>query len=108
MNVKLNRRSFLKMAGIASGTAVLAACAAPVAAPGDEPMAEDYIVNHWTWLSASDAEVWGAHIDNFNEAHAGLGIQIEKLEVSSNEYKTKVLAAAVLKLAGGAPVPEQL
>ncbi len=95
MNVKLNRRSFLKMAGIASGTAVLAACAAPAAAPAaGEPAAEDYMVNHWTWLSASDAEVWGAHIDNFNEAHAGLGIQIEKLEVSSNEYKTKVLAAA--------------
>ncbi len=91
----LSRRQFLALTGTVSGAALVAACVAPPAAGGEGmPEAETYLVNHWSWLSASDAEVWGRHIENFNDAHTDKGIQIEKLDVSSNEYKTKVLATA--------------
>ncbi len=91
----LSRRQFLALTGTVSGAALVAACVAPPAAGGEGmPEAETYLVNHWSWLSASDAEVWGRHIENFNDAHTDKGIQIEKLDVSSNEYKTKVLASA--------------
>lgn len=95
MDSRISRRKFLALTAAVSGTALVAACA-PAAAPGaeDAAAAETYLVNHWSWLGASDAEVWGVHIENFNEAHADKGIQIEKLDVSSNEYKTKVLASA--------------
>ncbi len=97
MAIQLSRRRFLALTATVSGTALVAACApAPSAMTGEEEMAaaETYIVNHWSWLGASDAEVWGQHVNNFNTAHADKGIQIEKLDVSSTEYKTKVLAAA--------------
>lgn len=96
----LSRRQFLQVAGLATAGATLAACV-PAAAPTESagggaaaPSGETYMVNHWSWLGASDAAVWGRHIDNFNEAHADQGIQIEKLDVASSEYKTKVVAAA--------------
>lgn len=98
MDHRISRRRFLALSAAASGAVLAAACAPAAPAAGGAEMemsaSEPYIVNHWSWLSASDAEVWGQHIENFNEAHADQGIQIEKLEVSSNEYKTKVLASA--------------
>lgn len=99
-NNRLNRRDFLRMTGFSLAGVTVASCV-PAAAPAgsgsgsaDAPAEETYIVNHWSWLGASDAEVWGQHIENFNEAHADQGIQIEQLNVNSDEYKTKVVAAA--------------
>lgn len=99
-NKLLNRRDFLRISGFSVAGVALAACApavAPAADSGGEaavPDMETYIVNHWSWLSASDAEVWGQHTANFNEAHADQGIQIEQLNVNSDEVITKVVAAA--------------
>ena len=49
---------------------------------------------HWSWLSASDAEVWSKMIDNFNDAHKDKGVQIKLSLVPDDQYDTKVLAAA--------------
>ena len=50
---------------------------------------------HWSWLAASDGEVWGKMIDAFNEAHKGKGVQIRMELVPEEQYVTKVLAASV-------------
>lgn len=102
----VTRRDFLRMSGIATAGVALAACAAPTApaqpaAEGEAaPAGEMYVINHWSWLGASDAAVWDEVIANFNEANAENGMQIEKLDVPSSEYDTKVVAAAA---AGQAP-----
>ena len=49
---------------------------------------------HWSWLSASDAEVWTQMIQNFNDAHKDKGVQIKMETVPDDQYETKVLAAA--------------
>ena len=49
---------------------------------------------HWSWLAASDAEVWGKMIDAFNEAHKGKGMQIKLEVIPEEQYVTKVNAAA--------------
>ena len=49
---------------------------------------------HWSWLSASDGEVWAKMIANFNEAHKNKGVQIRMELVPEEQYVTKVLAAA--------------
>lgn len=48
---------------------------------------------HWSWLAASDGEVWAKMIDAFNEAHKGK-IQIKMELVPEEQYVTKVLASA--------------
>lgn len=49
---------------------------------------------HWSWLAASDGEVWGKMIDNFNEAHKDKGVQIRMELVPEEQVVTKTLAAA--------------
>ncbi len=48
---------------------------------------------HWSWLSASDGEIWAQMIDSFNEAHKDKGVQIRMELVAFDQYSTKVLAA---------------
>ncbi len=57
-------------------------------------VAAEMEIVHWSWLSASDGEVWGQMIDNFNEAHKDKGVQIRIELVANDQYDTKVLAAA--------------
>jgi len=52
------------------------------------------VLNHWSWLDASDGEVWEKMVNAFNAAHKDKGVQI-KLQVFPGdrvEYNTKVLA----------------
>jgi multiple sugar transport system substrate-binding protein len=49
---------------------------------------------HWSWLAASDGEVWAEMIKNFNDAHKDKGIQIKLQLVPEEQYVTKVLSAA--------------
>jgi ABC-type glycerol-3-phosphate transport system substrate-binding protein len=53
---------------------------------------------HWSPLTASDGEVWGKMISNFNDAHKDKGVSIKMEIIPWDDYVTKVLAAA----AGGA------
>ena len=39
---------------------------------------------HWSWLAASDGEVWAKMIESFNQAHQGKGLQI-KMELVPEE-----------------------
>jgi ABC-type glycerol-3-phosphate transport system substrate-binding protein len=55
---------------------------------------------HWSWLSASDGEVWAQIIDAFNVAHADKGIQIRMELVPEEQYVTRVLAGVAT---GAAP-----
>ncbi len=48
---------------------------------------------HWSWLAASDGEVWAKMIDAFNEAHKDKGVTIRMELVPEEQYVTKVLAA---------------
>ena len=47
---------------------------------------------HWSWLTASDGEVWQQMIDSFNAANKTLHISLEV--VPDDQYGTKVLSAA--------------
>ena len=73
-------------------------CAAAASAPfwlaGPAPGAQATEIVHWSWLAASDGEVWQKMIDNFNEAHKDKGVQIRMELVPEEQYVTKVLAAA--------------
>jgi multiple sugar transport system substrate-binding protein len=51
---------------------------------------------HWSWLTASDGEVWQAMIDAFNEAHKDQGLQIKMEVVPDDQYGTKVLSSAAV------------
>jgi multiple sugar transport system substrate-binding protein len=46
---------------------------------------------HWSWLAASDGEVWQKMIDAFNAANQDMKIKMEL--VPEEQYTTKVLAA---------------
>ncbi len=50
---------------------------------------------HWSWLAASDGEVWARMIDAFNAAHQGKGLQIKMELVPEEQFMTKVQAAVV-------------
>jgi ABC-type glycerol-3-phosphate transport system substrate-binding protein len=62
--------------------------------------AQDVEIVHWSWLSASDGEVWQQAINAFNDAHAGKGIRIRMELVPEEQYVTRVLAGAAT---GAAP-----
>ncbi len=55
---------------------------------------------HWSWLQASDGEVWTRMIDAYNDAHKDKGTRIRMELVPEEQYRTKVLAAAA---SGSAP-----
>jgi multiple sugar transport system substrate-binding protein len=48
-------------------------------------------INHWSWLAASDGEVWQKMIDAFNAAHKDVQIKMEL--IPEEQYTTKILAA---------------
>jgi len=92
----ITRRQFTRAAG---RTALLGAAATLFPAPfvkGADPI----VINHWSWLSASDGEVWQKMIDSFNDAHTDKGVQIKMEVIPEEQYVTKVLAAAAT---GNAP-----
>ncbi|MGH2531320.1 MAG: extracellular solute-binding protein, partial [Thermomicrobiales bacterium] len=88
----LTRRDALKIAG-ATAAGALATTIARRSAVRAQGVHE---VVHWSWLTASDGEVWQAMIDAFNEAHNDQGIQIKMEVVPDDQYGTKVLSSAAV------------
>lgn len=87
---RLSRRELL---GAAAGFA--AANAVPWYLSGRAVHAQTPIeVVHWSWLAASDGEVWAQMIKNFNDAHQGKGVQIRMEVIPEEQYTTKILASA--------------
>jgi multiple sugar transport system substrate-binding protein len=83
---RVGRRQFLATSGAALATPLIASKAFAYNKPIE--------INHWSWLAASDGEVWGQMIDAFNQAHVGKGIQINMQLIPEEQYTTKVLTAA--------------
>jgi multiple sugar transport system substrate-binding protein len=79
--------------------ALLATAAAAFPAPFVKS-ADPVVINHWSWLAASDGEIWAQMIKNFNDAHKDKGVQIKMEVVPEEQYNTKILAAAAT---GNAP-----
>lgn len=96
---KINRREFLKLASVTAAGSALAACAptatsTPAPAATEAPaVAKPIEIIHWSWLTASDGEVWAQMIENFNTEHKDKGIQIRMEVVPDDQYNTKVLGA---------------
>ncbi|WP_162914306.1 extracellular solute-binding protein [Taklimakanibacter lacteus] len=84
----LNRRGLLKTAGAAA-----ALLAAPRLATRRASAGNPIEIVHWSWLAASDGEIWARMIADFNEAHKDKGVQIKMEVVPEEQYVTKVLAA---------------
>jgi multiple sugar transport system substrate-binding protein len=61
---------------------------------------KDLELVHWSWLTASDGEIWKQMIDNFNAANKDKGLQIRMEVIPQDDYGTKVLSAAAT---GNAP-----
>jgi ABC-type glycerol-3-phosphate transport system substrate-binding protein len=95
MASRVNRRTALKVIGGVAG-AVMAGKAFGVPAV----IGKDLELVHWSWLTASDGEIWKQMIDNFNAANKGKGLQIRMEVVPDDQYGTKVLSAAAT---GNAP-----
>ena len=76
-----------------TAAATAAGLAAPYLGPVRALAADGYEIVHWSWLSASDGEIWAQMIDGFNEAHKDKGVQIRIEVVPYEQYVTKVLAA---------------
>ncbi|MEM7022171.1 MAG: extracellular solute-binding protein [Pseudomonadota bacterium] len=85
------RRQFV---GTAAATGALAAAGTALAPGKAFAQSSPIEINHWSWLTASDGEVWGKMIDSFNEAHKDKGVQIKMEVIPYEQYTTKVLAAA--------------
>ena len=85
----ISRRHF---AGLAGATALT------VSMPWVRRASAAVEINHWSWLAASDGEVWGQMIKDFNAANKDVQIKMEL--VPEDQYTTKILAAAA---AGKAP-----
>jgi ABC-type glycerol-3-phosphate transport system substrate-binding protein len=79
------RRRFLAGTAASTALATTGLQAPAIAAPTE--------IVHWSWLAASDGEVWQRMIDAFNAAHKDVQIRMEL--VPEEQYTTKVLAAAV-------------
>lgn len=95
----MSRRQFLKAAGAAvAGTALTTSLPAVVAAakPSSRFFAPTLLrqttieLIHWSWLVASDGEVWSQMVDAFNQAHTDIQIKLDV--IPDTEYNTKVLA----------------
>ena len=85
----ISRRHF---AGLAGATALT------VSMPWVRRASAAVEINHWSWLAASDGEVWGQMVKDFNAANKDVQIKMEL--VPEDQYTTKILAAAA---AGKAP-----
>jgi ABC-type glycerol-3-phosphate transport system substrate-binding protein len=86
----MSRRQFAKRT---AATAAMAAAGTLTRLPRVHA-ATPIELTHWSWLSASDGEVWQQVINNFNDAHKNAGVQIKLVLVPDDQYDTKVLAAA--------------
>ena len=85
------RRQFV---GTAAATGALAAAGSPFA-PGKAFAQKAAIeLNHWSWLTASDGEIWAQMIQKFNDAHQDQGVQIKMEVIPLEQYPTKILASA--------------
>ena len=93
---RIGRRRALRIIGGTAG----AAAATVFAGRAPAVIGKDVELVHWSWLTASDGEVWKQMIDAFNAAHKDKGVQIRLEVLPSDQYGTKVLAAAAT---GGAP-----
>src|SRR5689334_18006396 len=85
---RLDRRSFLKASAAATGLAV------PYFWVGRASAADPTEIVHWSWLAASDGEVWAKMIDSFNDAHKDKAVRIRMEVIPEEQYVTKVLSAA--------------
>lgn len=91
----MNRRRFLGSATTAAATSAIAA-AIPFLKPSPAFSQSSPIeLVHWSWLSASDGEVWGKMIEAFNEVHKDKGVSIRLEVIPFDQYVTKVLASSV-------------
>jgi len=110
MHKKISRREFIRLAGLTAAGTALAACA-PTAAPTEAPAApaateapaaitqapavsKPTEILHWSWLAASDGEVWKQMIDSFNEAHKDKNISIKMEVIPEEQFVPKVVGAA--------------
>lgn len=100
----LSRRQFLKTASMVAAGAIVAPTAIASAKASQKYYAPTLLrqsvleIKHWSWLVASDGEVWGKMIDAFNAEHKD--VQIKMDVINPDEYNTKVLAGVA---AGQAP-----
>lgn len=85
----VDRRTLLKSAALAG-----ASLAVPHIWTGRASAADPIEIVHWSWLAASDGEVWAKMISSFNDAHKDKGVQIRMELVPEEQYVTKVLAAS--------------
>ena len=90
-NVRLTRREAAKLAG---ATALVSA----ISMPWVRRASAATEINHWSWLAASDGEVWAQMIKDFNAANKDVQIKMDL--VPEDQYTTKILTAAA---AGKAP-----
>ena len=86
----MTRRRMLGTGAAALGGAALASPTLSTRLWAQSPVE----IVHWSWLAASDGEVWGKMIDNFNDAHKDKGVQIKMELVPEEQVTTKTLAAA--------------
>ena len=70
---KWTRRQFV---GSAAATGALAAASSPFAPGKAFAQSTPIEIVHWSWLTASDGEIWAQMIQNFNDAHKDKGVQI--------------------------------
>jgi len=91
----VSRRQFAKAMGASAALA-----AVPMGHIRKVYAASPIELTHWSWLAASDGEVWAQVIQNFNDAHKDKGVQIKMEVIAEEQYTTKVLAAAAT---GNAP-----
>jgi ABC-type glycerol-3-phosphate transport system substrate-binding protein len=95
VTTRVSRRTALGIIGGAAGAAAASTLAGMPAVIG-----KDLELVHWSWLTASDGEVWKQMVDAFNAAHKDKGVQIRLEVLPSDQYGTKVLSAAAT---GNAP-----
>ncbi len=88
----LTRRRLL---GTAAASGALAAAGTGLLPGKAFAITKPIEIVHWSWLTASDGEVWAKMIQNFNDAHKDQGVQIRMEVIPEDQYPTKVLASAV-------------
>ncbi len=97
MPTRITRREALKLAGAGAAAGMAGGGAARRVSARTRAARQDvHEIIHWSWLTASDGEVWQRMIDAFNEAHADQGVQIRMEVVPDDQYGTKVLSSAAV------------
>lgn len=74
--------------------------AAPAATGAPQATGKPWVVNHWSWMTASDGDGWKVIVDDFNAKNKDNGIQINQTVMDFDQYGTKVLSTVA---AGQAP-----